>query len=165
MNRIPIDGSSAPRQPICLAASPGATGSKRQRVVQTPRNTTPTPSEDVVVQHDQKTCTMDFPQLFLWASRVQKDCPCLVCKNGGGPNVTKSDSSTKHTIYYTVYIYNTYIMYISTSGGRCRWLPPASVNAFTVASKISRGVAAFTGTTRTSVGLYQHLWYHMIGLW
>ena len=92
-------------------------------------------------------------------------CPCLVCKNGGGPNVTKSDSSTKHTIYYTVYIYNTYIMYISTSGGRCRWLPPASVNAFTVASKISRGVAAFTGTTRTSVGLYQHLSYHMIGLW
>ena len=39
-------------------------------------------------------------------------CPCLVCKNGGGPNVTKSDSSTKHTIYYTVYIYIIHILCI-----------------------------------------------------
>ena len=162
MNRIPIDGSSAPRQPICLAASPGATGSKRQRVVQTPRNTTPTPSEDVVVQHDQKTCTMDFPQLFLWASRVQKDCPFLFAKMEVD-QMWPNQILQLNILYIIQYIYNTYIM--STSGGRCRWLPPASVNAFTVASKISRGVAAFTGTTRTSVGLYQHLWYHMIGLW
>jgi hypothetical protein len=164
MNRIPIDGSSAPRQPICLAASPGATGSKRQRVFQTPRNTTPTPSEDVVVQHDQKTCTMDFPQLFYGPQGCKKTAPVWFAKMEVD-QMWPNQILQLNILYIIQYIYNTYIMYISTSGGRCRWLPPASVNAFTVASKISRGVAAFTGTTRTSVGLYQHLWYHMIGLW
>ena len=105
-----------------------------------------------------------FPSFFYGPQGCKKTAPVWFAKMEVD-QMWPNQILQLNILYIIQHIYNTYIMYISTSGGRCRWLPPASVNAFTVASKISRGVAAFTGTTRTSVGLYQHLWYHMIGLW
>ena len=118
----------------------------RIQTPRTPRNTTPTRSEDVVVQHDQKTCRGASWNDGIWWVRnmIQNDMP-QGCQRIRSHKIDMSIRFNKHKP--TNLRLN---QHLQKWRWRCHWLPPASVNAFTVASKISRGVAAFTGTTLTS---------------